>query len=246
MKGQNRLNKNYIIYIAVCVISIGLLIAGAIIYELCNNTAGTVIISLSSSLIASVVLAFCIELANNKTQKEHIREVREEKLHWIKYYTDLSFERFVLDVIRCQNIFNNRVQEKDEEYTVEEALSKYHDLFPSIFDSPENEATYRIKKCMFDILTSAFSAFRTLGGYISSLINELPVYEAQGYFSNDDNKMFKSNLGLILDMNKNYDCWAFQQEYFYCQVKIIYENFIDSEDFKYIKDKKFMIKKQTK
>ena len=241
VKSKNKINT--IIYCTLTAIAIVLIIL-YVVFNCCLKCEllGTIFISIGASLLASVVLGGLIELSNDITRDQQIKLVRNAKLKTIKFYADSVFNRFVAQALRIKNIYNKNDKVQDEKITIQDAISICKEILPEVFDidkylfNKENDT-------IINLLKGVCYGFNDLGAQILSFLDALPQFEAYGYFSDKEEKLLKGIKDLIVDLNKPFEFTPIDYDTFYSNIEAIYENLIEFEEFKDLKENKYPIKK---
>ena len=179
---------NFWIYIVGLVVSGGLI--GVYFIEP-ENCVLTVLMSIGASLVGAIVLAYFIELSNNKVQQKNKDEVRRTKTILLLRQAGFVFERTIwyyfrllFDVLHKEN--KDKCHEIYYKELWEELTLASKEVFNRFNQGDEYSIEDYVKYQQFNEIIVGY--YKSLMVYVEDIEKDIGVFEAVGYFSHEEAK----------------------------------------------------------
>ena len=225
-------SSNWLVYLIASIVSLGFIGLG-FIQSKCFSAWATVFLSVGTSGIGAVALAFFIELSNNKIQDKKIQEFRKNQLSGLLSNLKFLFNRTVWYFIICFSILDKNYS-STQHYVINyqnlwekfgELHKKYNDLLSN--ETLNEKSHNEISKINKNIVPRYKSTINTLSTINSSIV----FFESQGYFSHEE----VVSLQLVENLlNSIFDDGTMIYEDF----NQVFENIIEIKEFEELKNLK--------
>ena len=174
---------NSIVYFTALIICVGLIYLS--FFNCFSSEWQTLFVSLGASGVASVFLAFFIEMSNEKVNTTRRLAMRHNKLISVVKQTEVSAEQIIMFYFEFREEILGYVDDKCHIITLPQLiveLKKLKEQWPQIIEKIKNkeDATEKYQKLNENIN----SWMRGIASKIDYIEKSLYQYEAQGYFTN--------------------------------------------------------------
>lgn len=175
-----------------------------------ENCVLTVLMSIGASLVGAIVLAYFIELSNNKVQQKNKDEVRRTKTILLLRQAGFVFERTVWYYFRLLfDVLHKENKDKCHRITYQELWEELSRVSQEIFNqfNANEEYSFEDYTAYQQLNEIIVGYYKSLIVYVEDIEKDIGVFEAAGYFSHEETNTISAIKNLLSSINVSNDAF---------------------------------------